>query len=103
MANTVRLKRSAVAGKIPLTTDLELGELAINTRDGKVYIKRNDGTTDSIVEVGANEPQVLTTKRVITSDITLDASNNMMSINDVTVADGVVVEVPADSTWIVVG
>ena len=103
MASSVRLKRSAVAGKIPLVGDLELCELAINTRDGKVYIKKNDGTTDSIVEVGAVEPQVLTTKKVITSDINLDASNNMLSINDVTVADGVSVTIPANSTWVVVG
>ena len=47
----IRLKRSAVAGKAPQTTDLELGELAVNTYDGKLYLRRNDGT-DAILEVG---------------------------------------------------
>jgi hypothetical protein len=47
----IRLKRSAVAGKAPQTTDLELGELAVNTFDGKLYLRKNDGT-DAIVEVG---------------------------------------------------
>jgi hypothetical protein len=51
MANTVLVKRSAVANKVPQTTDLQLGEIAINTYDGKVYIKKNDGT-DAIVQVG---------------------------------------------------
>lgn len=52
MANVVKLKRSAVAGKVPLTTDLELGELAVNTYDGKLYTKKDDGTV-AVVEIGA--------------------------------------------------
>lgn len=52
MANTIRIKRSAVASKVPLTTDLQLGELAINTFDGKLYTKKDNGTA-SIVEIGA--------------------------------------------------
>ena len=52
MANTVRLKRSAVQGKAPAVGDLALGELAVNTYDGKLYTKKNDGS-DSIVEIGA--------------------------------------------------
>lgn len=51
MANIVRMKRSAVASKVPTTADLALGEIAINTFDGKVYIKKDNGTA-SIVEVG---------------------------------------------------
>ena len=47
----IRLKRSAVASKAPVTADLELGELAVNTFDGKLYLRKNDGT-DAIVEVG---------------------------------------------------
>ena len=39
----IKIKRSAVAGKIPTTTSLELGELAINTYDGKVFIQQDQG------------------------------------------------------------
>lgn len=53
MANLIKIKRSNVPGKIPTTTDLELGELALNTHDGKLFIKKNDGS-DSIVEIGAS-------------------------------------------------
>ena len=101
MANTVKLKRSAVQGKVPATTDLELGEVGINTYDGKLYIKKNDGA-DSVVEVGG-EGDFLTTKRLIEEDYTLASGRNMMSINDVTVDAGVTVEVPEGSTWLVVG
>lgn len=48
--NNIRLKRSAVAGKVPSAADLDLGELAINTHDGKLYLKRDDGT-QSIVDL----------------------------------------------------
>ena len=52
MANSIKIKRSAVAAKVPLTTDLALGELAINTYDGKLYLKKDNGTA-SIVTVNA--------------------------------------------------
>ena len=51
MAQTIKLKRSSVSGNTPGTSDLELGEVAINTYDGKMFIKKNDGS-DSIVEIG---------------------------------------------------
>jgi len=51
MAQKITLKRSSVQGKIPATTDIDLGEIAINTYDGKVFIKKNDGT-ESIKEIG---------------------------------------------------
>ena len=51
MAQTIKLKRSSVSGNTPSTSDLELGEVAINTYDGKMFIKKNDGS-DSIVEIG---------------------------------------------------
>lgn len=59
MPNTIQVKRSSVAGKLPTTTDLALGEFAINTNDGRVYIEKNDGTA-SIVEVGAGGYQSVT-------------------------------------------
>jgi hypothetical protein len=48
MSQLIQLKRSAVQGKVPTTAALNLGEIAINTYDGKIYFKKNDGT-DSIV------------------------------------------------------
>lgn len=52
MANIIQAKRSAVPAKVPLTSDLALGELGINTYDGKLYLKKDNGTA-SIVEIGA--------------------------------------------------
>lgn len=62
MSNTTfRLKRSAVAGKIPSTSNLELGEVAINTYDGLMFIKKNVDGVESIVTV--NPTQATTSLR----------------------------------------
>ena len=60
MSTLIKLKRSAVAGRVPTTSNLELGELAINTADGKIYIKQDVGGIESIVEFSANANDLLT-------------------------------------------
>ena len=52
MAQTIKLKRSSVSGNVPTPAQLELGEVAINTFDGKVFIKKDNGS-ESVIEVGA--------------------------------------------------
>jgi hypothetical protein len=50
--NKLQLKRSAVVGKVPTTASLDLGELAINTVDGKIYFKQQDtGSVQRILEL----------------------------------------------------
>lgn len=70
MANKIQLKRSAVAAKVPTTTDLDLGEIGVNTYDGKVYIKKDSGTP-SIVEVTGPGVTPGTTGNVLTSNGTI--------------------------------
>ena len=54
MSQTVKLRRSATSGSVPTTSALALGELAINTYDGKLYLKKNVSGTETVVEIGAN-------------------------------------------------
>ena len=51
MAQIIRLRRSSTADAEPTLAQLALGEVAINTYDGKMYIKKDDGTAE-IIEVG---------------------------------------------------
>ena len=54
MATPIRIKRSAVPGKIPQVGDLQTGELALNTYDAELYTKRvRTGIGTDIVRVGA--------------------------------------------------
>jgi hypothetical protein len=50
-ANVVKLKRSAVAGRVPSTTDLALGEIALNTYDGVVYLKKSVSAVETVVKL----------------------------------------------------
>lgn len=44
----VLTKKSTVAAKVPLATDLEIGELAVNTADAKLYTKHSDNTVKQL-------------------------------------------------------
>jgi len=50
MATRIKHKRSSVAGKQPIVSQLESGELAINTADGKVYMLRDDNTVQDVTK-----------------------------------------------------
>jgi hypothetical protein len=50
MATVLQHKRSDSAGQAPTTSTLALGEIAINTADGHLYIKKNVGGVESIVK-----------------------------------------------------
>jgi len=47
--STIKLRRSGVGGKIPTTAQLDLGEVALNTHDGRIYIKKSVNSVESIV------------------------------------------------------
>jgi len=76
MSQIVQLKRSALSGKVPGTGSLNLGELALNTYDGKIFFRRS-GSTDTIQEV-------VTTNSVVTGSIRLEgtASFGSLKVND---------------------
>jgi len=48
---TIRIKRSSVAGKIPTGDQLSLGEIALNTYDGKFYASKNVGIGTTVFAV----------------------------------------------------
>ena len=76
MANSIILKRTATSGRVFTTGELALGEVGINTYDGKLYIKKNDGT-DAIVQVGELPPNYV-----------LDNLNDVTTTNPYAPSDG---------------
>jgi len=50
----IRLRRSAVSGNIPTPAQLNFGELALNTADGKAYMKRLENSVEVVVEIGGS-------------------------------------------------
>jgi hypothetical protein len=107
MANTILLKRSAVPGRVPTTSDIPLGSLALNTYDGKLYTKKDDGSP-SIVELSGGAGggaggagQILEPAYLISADLTLATGFNGLSVGPVEVAATYAVTVPANATWMV--
>lgn len=54
MANKIKPKRSYTASSVPLTTDLESHELAINWADGKAFTKNAAGNIVSVTLGGGS-------------------------------------------------
>lgn len=50
MAQTVRLRRSSVSGQKPTNTNLQLGEIALNTADGKAFMAVSGSLGPSVEE-----------------------------------------------------
>ena len=76
MSSIVQLKRSALSGKVPGTGSLNLGELAVNTYDGKIYFKKS-GSIESV-------ESVVTTNSVVTGSIRLEGTGSFgsLKVND---------------------
>jgi hypothetical protein len=51
MSNTLIIKNSPTLGKIPTTSDITYGELAINYADGKLYYRN---IADQIKSIGSS-------------------------------------------------
>ena len=68
MAQKILLKRSGVAGNRPTTGSLSVGELAINTYDGNVFLHKS-GSVDTI-------EQIVVTNSITSGSITLTKSGS---------------------------
>ena len=55
---SLKLRRSSVPSKVPTTSSLDFGELAINTYDGKVYLKKSGSAGEQVIAVGSNSGQI---------------------------------------------
>ena len=89
MAQTIKLRRSAVAGNRPTTAQLDLGELAINTVDGKIYFEKSGSNGESIQEIfttnASNSGSLTTIGNVtITGSLSTTGSNTLIGVTSLT-------------------
>ena len=85
MSNKIILKKSSVGAKVPLTTDLDYGELALNYADGKLYFK---DSSNAIQFLGSSSATETLSNKSLTSPslsgtVTL-TSTTLLSINGTT-------------------
>ena len=67
----IKLRRSATANAIPTTSNLDLGELALNTNDGKLYLKTTEGSLDSVIQVGSSTDSYFKVRKSVTQTLTV--------------------------------
>lgn len=68
MSNKIILKKSSVGTKVPVTGDLDYGELALNYADGKLYFK---DSSNNIQFLGSSSAAETLTNKTLTSAILL--------------------------------
>lgn len=89
MAQTIQLKRSNQAGNEPNEGQLALGEVAINTKDGKMFIKKSDEAetpNEEIVEIG----KIAKGLDAPTDEVITIGDNNELSISVADAGSGTV-------------
>lgn len=101
MANKVLLKKSSVLAKIPQTTDLDYGELALNYADAKLYFKDSSNSIQSFGSSTATE--TLTNKSLTSPNLSGTVSltsTTLLSINGSTGNNGqYLARGPTGLTW----
>ena len=109
MAQVVRLKRTSVEGRKPTTSNLELGELAINTYDGKIYFEKNDGSP-AIKEIATEDSYYFYTTSLDSRYVNVSGNEsiagNKTFSNNVTISGNLSVEgttTTIDSTTVNIG
>jgi len=82
MATVIKLKTSASAGSGPTTSQIALGELALNTYDGDLYFKKSVSGTETIVKLaGASASGNATTADVFVNAFTGNGSNRAFTLS----------------------
>ena len=75
MANTILHKRSSTSNSVPTSSQLTLGELALNTTDGRIYMK----TPTGVVEVSYRDSRVRNAISTSGTGITYDSATGVLS------------------------
>ena len=77
MSQIVKLRRSSVSGQKPTNANLQLGELALNTTDGKVYMSVSGS-------LGPTVEELISTNTVNTGSVNISGSINLIGNETIT-------------------
>jgi len=75
MAQVLKLRRSNIQGNIPSVSQIDFGELALNTYDGKIFMRKSGSNGNEVIEIGAND-----SSQIITGSIVAKVSTNPNSM-----------------------
>lgn len=79
MATKIILKKSTTGGSAPLSGDIDVGELAVNLADRKIYAKNGGG---SIVTLNGAYVDSVAPANAVEGDIWYDTTNNLLKAHN---------------------
>jgi hypothetical protein len=71
MATVIKPKKSETASSVPGTSDLAIGEMAVNTADQKVYVRNAGGTVVEVANGAAGITEAVATAKAIVMAVAL--------------------------------
>ena len=89
---TIKLKKNSTPGEAPSASDLEVGEVAVNTADGLLYTKHTDNSIKSIGGGTADQ----TAAEILTAIKTVDGAGSGL---DADTLDGIASADIARKVW----
>ena len=86
MPTVIKVKKSEVSSSVPTTSDLAVGEIAVNTADKKIYVRSSGGVVEVANNIGASSgdiTEVLTpTGSGLTGGTTSGSANLAIAVDD---------------------
>ena len=65
MAIVIKPKKSETGSAVPGTSDLALGEMAVNTADQKLYVRNSGGTVVEVANAAGVSEATATAKAIV--------------------------------------
>ena len=97
MSSVIKIKRSAVPGKDANTSVLELGELALNTYDGKMFFKKDDGTESIVTLLEVTEDNLAVDSSSLTNSSSSFLSGVLSDLDSTITAGGITYTISAET------
>ena len=88
MATKVRLKKSAIAGRIPGSATLDYGELAINYVDGRLWYKNSSNAIKSFADSDRVQASISAATSSTATNVNVTANNSTNETVYLTFVDG---------------
>jgi hypothetical protein len=98
---TIITKNSQTASAVPAASSLEVGELAVNTADGKLYTEHTGGVVKEIIPSTVVDGGI-TAAKIATNAVTSDKIN-ASAVTEAKIADGAVTTNKLSNTGVTAG
>jgi hypothetical protein len=80
MSQNIKLKRSSVPNRIPTVDQLQSGEIALNTFDGRLFLKQTSGSTETIISVGETSSLAISASYALTASYAENSTSASYSL-----------------------